>query len=360
MVNTKTEKRGNCKPKHPRKHSKMGPLLVLMMIFTNSAASAEVFRLVRWPDDVFCPRCQELDNIKKRGKYRKHLQRYHCKACGKSFNDKTKTDVHYKHVGLGQWMMLVWGFFGGPTNGLSIKYLSREIGSYSTVYYLIKNIMILMHNLAAVKLSGPGEHDECYVKAGSKGTKIDGTDGRRTTPSRRVIPRGPGRGTYEKDTLMVTVAYQRPDKTGRDRVVYGVSKGDKKLADIVEATFEPGSCVYTDEYKAYNSLEKMGFDHHTVNHSEGEYTSGKNNEIHTNNCECLVGLLKWWLKKHRGVSKQNLNLYAKSYEFVRNHRHCDDAGRLLAALSVALGTYRGREVCNDYNVRLAEIVQETM
>ena len=152
----------------------------------------------------------------------------------------------------------------------------------------------------------------------------------------------------------------RCDKTGRDQVVYGVSKGDKKLADIVEATFEPGSCVYTDEYKAYDSLEKMGFDHHTVNHSEGEYASGKNNEIHTNNCECLVGLLKWWLKKHRGVSKQNLNLYAKSYEFVRNHRHCDDAGRLLAALSVALGTYRGREVYNDYNVRLAEIVQEAM
>ena len=159
---------------------------------------------------------------------------------------------------------------------------------------------------------------------------------------------------------MVTVAYQRPDKTGRDEVVYGASKGDKKLADIVEATFEPGSCICTDNYKAYDSLEKMGFDHHTVNHSEGEYASVYNNEIHTNNCECLVGLPKWWLKKHQRVSKQNLNLYAKSYEFIRNHRHCDDAGRLLAALSVALGTYQGREAYNDYNSRLAEIAQEAM
>ena len=73
-----------------------------------------------------------------------------------------------------------------------------------------------------------------------------------------------------------------------------------------------------------------------------------------------MGLLKWWLKKHRGVSKQNLDLYTKSYEFIRNHRPCGDAGRLLVALSVALGNYQGRETYNDYNTHLAEIVQEAM
>ena len=66
-------------------------------------------------------------------------------------------------------MMLVWGFFGGPRNGLSIRYLSREIGSYSAVYYLIKNIMIQVHNLATTKLSGPGEHDKMLRKGGIQG-----------------------------------------------------------------------------------------------------------------------------------------------------------------------------------------------
>lgn len=65
-------------------------------------------------------------------------------------------------------------------------------------------------------------------------------------------------------------------------------------------------------------------------------------------------------KEASGVSKQNLDMYVKSYEFIRNHRHCDDAGRLLATLSVALGTYQDRETYNDYNARLAEIVQEAM
>ena len=130
------------------------------------------------------------------------------------------------------------------------------------------------------------------------------------------------------------------------------------MAQIVADTIKPGSTVlYTDEYKAYNSLEKIGYDHHTVNHSEGEYASGGNNNIHTNNCECLVGLLKWWQKKHRGVGKQNLHLYTKSYGTIRNHRHCDDASILLSALSIALGTYNGRETYNNYNERLADMVQ---
>ena len=42
----------------------MGPLLVLMSIFVNHAASAEVLRLVRWPDGVFCPTCGESQYVK--------------------------------------------------------------------------------------------------------------------------------------------------------------------------------------------------------------------------------------------------------------------------------------------------------
>ena len=147
----------------------MDPLLILMSILTNPVASVKIFRLVWWPNGIYCPECKKSDNVKKSGKYRKHLQRYHCKTCEKSFNDKTGTDIHYKHIGLGQWMMLVWGFFGGLANGLSIKYLSREIGSYSTVYCMIKNLMIIIRSLATVKLSGPNEHDKMLRQGSIQG-----------------------------------------------------------------------------------------------------------------------------------------------------------------------------------------------
>ena len=114
----------------------MEPLLVLMSVFTNPVASAEVLRLVRWPDGAFCPTCGKSQYVKKRGKYQGHLQRYHCKKCKKSFNDKTGTILYNKHIGLGQWLMFIRGFFRGPANGMSIKYLSCEIMSYFTIAHI--------------------------------------------------------------------------------------------------------------------------------------------------------------------------------------------------------------------------------
>ena len=62
-------------------------------------------------------------------------------------------------------------------------------------------------------------------------------------------------------------------------------------------------------------------------------------------------------KKYRGISKQNLDIYTKTYELIQNHRYYDDAGRVLDVMSVALGTCRGGEYYNGYNAKLAELIQ---
>ena len=56
-----------------------------------------------------------------------------------------------------------------------------------------------------------------------------------------------------------------------------------------------------------------------------------------------MGLLKRWLKKHRGVSKWYLESYVKSFQFVHNHRHYGVNGRFLAALAAILDQYPGRQ-----------------
>ena len=73
------------------------------------------------------------------------------------------------------------------------------------------------------------------------------------------------------------------------------------------------------------------------------YASGDLNGIHTNNCECRVGLLKRWLKKHRGVSKWYLESYVKSFQLVHNRRHYGVNGRFLAAPAAILDQYPGRQ-----------------
>ena len=100
-----------------------GPLLALFVLFADSAAAAELFRMVRWHGGVFCPDCG-LNNVAKYRLYQRHLQRCTCKDCMKAFNDNTGTVLHYRHRSLGDWMAALWLFLCGPLNGASIRFIS--------------------------------------------------------------------------------------------------------------------------------------------------------------------------------------------------------------------------------------------
>ena len=99
MTGVKTKRQEQSRSKPSGKRSKMGMLSVIMTMPINPAAAADLLRLVRWPDGVVRPHCKKSLNIKKRGMYKTCLQRYYCKDCKKSFNDKTGTILHYKHIG---------------------------------------------------------------------------------------------------------------------------------------------------------------------------------------------------------------------------------------------------------------------
>ena len=314
-----------------------GPLLSLLVLFGDAEAAAELFRMVWWADGVRCPKGHT--DIAKFCRYGE-FQRYTCKICNKTFNDKTGTILHYRHIGLGDWMLAVWMYFCGPLNGISINHIAKSVGqAYGTVYYMIRGMMDKVRSLQERTLSGTCETDELYVRAGSKGVALETNGEDRTLPSRRGLPRGPGRGTFQKNTPMVTIYHQRAAENSQDWTIFDVPRDGRTLLRMVGERIEAGSTVMTDEHSGYKNLKKSGYDHHAIHHSEGEYASGEHNEIHTNNCECRVGLLKWWLKKHRGVSKWHLISYVKSFQFTHNHRHHSIEGRFLVTLVTLLDTY---------------------
>ena len=49
-----------------------------------------------------------------------------------------------------------------------------------------------------------------------------------------------------------------------------------------------------------NFLQRLGYQHDTVNHSKGEYARG---QVHVNTVEGVWSLLRDQLRIHRGVSK---------------------------------------------------------
>ena len=102
---------------------------------------------------------------------------------------------------------------------------------------------------------------------------------------------------------------------------------------MVQNRIKKGSKAMTDEHSGYKKLGEVGYAHATVNHSGGEYASVPNNEVHSNNCECRAGLLRWGSSKHRGVSKWHLESYVKAFQFVHNHRHHSIEGRFMVTLA---------------------------
>ena len=308
----------------------------MMLMLTNMDAAAELFRKARWAGGFACPNCGSK-NITKYCRYQKSLQRYTCKGCNRTFNDKTGTLLHYKHIDIQTWIISVWRYMCDSSNGVSIQYISQAIArTYKYTYYMIRDIMAHICSIPEEMLSGICETDELYIRTASKGVPLKTNGEDRIVPSRRGLCRYRGRGTFEKNTPMITIYHQRADDTHRDKTIFHVPRDGKTLVGMVQERIKTGSLVITDEHNGYKKLGEAGHEHLTVHHSEKEYASGPGNKIHTNNCECRVNLVKWWSKKHRGISKWHLVQYVKTFQFIHNHRHYPPEEKLLVTMEALL------------------------
>jgi transposase-like protein len=278
-----------------------------------------LLRKIRWNDDcVICPRCHSY-NIKKEGQYRSY-QKYFCKQCKRWFNDKTGTIFHYSHTPLKKWFLAMYLYFV-LWPGCSIREISLEVVWYhiqdatGLSEQLWKSYCHHQYSLSTTKLDGITEGDEFYIKAGLKGRSYhDEILKSARKPRKRGLKPWRGRGTFYKDHPMITCIHQRENK-----MTYFDVPVHKSLLDIVCNRVQYGSTIFTDEYRAYDSLEEHhGFIHNkSVNHSQKEYASGI---VHVNNCECRSNLYQLWIRKFMGVNKYNLQTYSKTFQFIHNNK----------------------------------------
>jgi hypothetical protein len=151
---------------------------------------------------------------------------------------------------------------------------------YPRCYRFIRTVMekLSSSSISATKLDGITECDEFYIKAGLKGRSYHDEivkTGRK--PRKRGLKPWRGRGTFDKDhPPMITCVHQR----GNEVTYFDVPSADKSLIDFICKNVGYGSTIFTDEYSAYNQLQKRGFILESVNHSEKEYANGI---VHVNN-----------------------------------------------------------------------------
>jgi len=174
--------------------------------------------------------------------------------------------------------------------------LSNDLGveyhTVSRVYQKLRQIIYHVAELEGARMSGEIEIDESYFGGKRKGKRGRGAAGKSIVF-----------GLLERDGRVYT------------RVVEQVSA--QELMTHIRRRTRKGSVYYTDTFRSYNSLKRLG-KHHRLNHSKA-FAYHKGN--HINGIEGFWSYAKHILYNYRGVSKYHFPMYLKEIEFRFNHRN---------------------------------------
>jgi len=294
--------------------------MIPLKTFVSERRAANLLAQIRWRDGVYCPRCRAESAIRY-GSYRE-FQRYLCKDCGRTFNDKTGTVFEHSTIPLRKWYLAVYTYIRLNT---SIRQLDAELAaSYKTVY---RRVQRFLRSLDAPRpqLEGPVEIDELYVSAGKKGRERD-----QEPRSRGLSTRG--RGTYQEDKPPVFILADR--RTGETYIHPAKAADESTIRLLLSNRTQESVTVYTDGFRAYEPLdEDDAFEREYVVHGEGEYADG---EVHVNTCESHASLARRWLSPHRGVSKDKLTPYLRAVQLRKRVRRKPGDEALKTILKTAL------------------------
>jgi len=275
--------------------------MIPLDVFGSESVAADLLQQVRWRNGVSCPRCRS-DRTVKNGSYG-YFQRYLCKNCDRTFNDKTGTIFSRSKIALRKWLFSIYAFLRFNT---SLRHLQLEIDvQYKTIYQRVERFTKAL-DVPSLSLVGPVEIDEVYVSAGLKGRERD-------QPSRSRGLSTRGRGTYKQDKPPVFTIVDRG--TGNRYVIPAKSADESTIRLLLANREKEPLTVYTDGFRAYEPLEKDdAFEREYVVHGDGEYAD---DDVHVNTCESHGSLLRPWLSPHRGISKDKLTQYLRAFQLRR-------------------------------------------
>lgn len=248
-----------------------------------------------------CPKCNNAANFKKVAT----RPAYYCPECYYQISPMANTIFEKTTTPLTLWFYAMY-LFSQSKNGISAKEIERQIGvTYKTAFRMLHKIRSLLETDVEL-IDGVFELDETYIggknKNRHKDKKFVNCQGRSTVDKQAVF------GLLNRNGNVI--AYKVPD----------VSR--ETLEPIIEATIAKGSKINTDEWKAYNSLAKLNYEHNKVYHNRGQYADG---DTTTNRVENYWSNVKRTLKgAYITVSPKYLQNYINEVSFKYNNRGTKD------------------------------------
>ncbi len=276
--------------------------------FPNDGACLEFLVQKLYPNGIYCPTCGEVTKHHRE----KNRPSYACQWCGHHEHPLVGTIFENSATSLRLWFYAMY-LMASTRCGISAKQLERELGvTYKTAWRMFHKIRSLLDQDDGF-LVGTVEVDEAYMGGQAKWRN-------------RGVPEGKGRGPANKTPVLGMAQRANGDEAGK--VVD--DSGEKSLMPHIRTKVLPESVIYTDEWRSYNKLEKMGYKHSRVHHKEKVYVSG---DVHTNTIEGFWSHLKRGVSGvYRGVSSKHLQSYLDEFVFRYNNRS-DERGLFPAILA---------------------------
>ncbi len=137
--------------------------MIPLDVFGSESVVANLLQQVHWRDGVTCPRCRSNRTVRN-GSYREY-QRYLCKDCDHTFNDKTGPIFAHSKIALRRWLFSIYAFLRFNT---SLRQLQCEIAvTHKTIHRRIACFTRALDS-PSLDLVGPFEIDEGMFLPGRK------------------------------------------------------------------------------------------------------------------------------------------------------------------------------------------------
>lgn len=255
-----------------------------------------------------CPKCRKRSEFKRVNERRC----YRCVECHYQLYPTKGTIFEKTTTPLTVWFYTMF-LFAKSKNGLSACELERQTGvNYKTAWRILMKIRGAVETKDVV-LSGVVEMDETFVGGKNKNRhfdkKVEGSQGRSfkdKTPVFGMLQRGGNVAAY----------------------VVANTKAES-LVPIALSKVEKGSHIHTDEWEAYNGLNKL-YKREFVYHRKGEYANG---DVTTNRIENFWSVFKRTINgSYIRVSPKYLQQYVNEVVYRYNNRDKDVFAELLEVI----------------------------
>jgi transposase-like protein len=286
-----------------------------ILYFSDLDRCIEILANSRWPEGVRCPNCgsDQVGYIKTRRVWEcknKHPKRQFSVKVGTIFEDSP--------IGLDKWFIAAW-MVANCKNGVSSYEIQRDLGvTQKTAWFMLHRIRLAMQSGTFERVAGQFEADETFIGGlarfmhkADRERKIKGTGGAGKAVVMGILDRN----------------------TGKVHLKHVPNTQRQTLQGEIREHVEAGSEVFTDEWVAYNGLDRE-YVHQVINHAE-TYVKGN---VHTNRIENFWSCLKRGLKgTYISVEPFHLFRYLDEQAYRFNNRKTTDASRFIGIMDSVTG-----------------------